>query len=73
MSPSFSSPGLQRREGLPLRWAPEIAGKKTALINTIAIGLKKRFGLWLISNKNQTVKPRNVNWVVKGVFLFETK
>lgn len=56
MSPSFSSPGLQRREGLPLRWAPEIAGKKTALINTIAIGLKKRFGLWLISNA-----PRNVN------------
>ena len=25
MSPSFSSPGLQRREGLPLRWTPEIA------------------------------------------------
>jgi len=43
-------------------------GKKTAL-NTIAIGLKKRFGLWLISNKNQTVKPRNVNWVVFDVFL----
>ena len=64
MSPSFSSPGLQRREGLPLRWAPEIAGKKTALINTIAIGLKKRFGLWLISNA-----PRNVNWVVFDVFL----
>ena len=46
----------------------KLHGKKTAL-NTIAIGLKKRFGLWLISNKNQTVKPRNVNWVVVDVFL----
>ena len=42
MSPSFSSPGLQRREGLPLRWAPEIAWKKTALISTPRDRLKKR-------------------------------